>query len=66
MFQDDPLASGPEALTPGEDLSDLGVEQLTERLETLRHEMARTETAIKDKKASLSAAEAFFTTPGSQ
>jgi uncharacterized small protein (DUF1192 family) len=66
MFQDEPLTSGAEAITPGEDLSELGVEQLTDRLEALRQEMARTETAIKDKRAGLSAAEAFFTTPGSQ
>lgn len=64
MFQDEPLTSRTEVLTPGEDLSDLGIEQLTERLDTLRQEMARTETAIKNKKAGLSAAEAFFTTPG--
>ncbi|WP_375548109.1 DUF1192 domain-containing protein [Oceanicaulis alexandrii] len=64
MFQDEPLTSRTEAITPGEDLSDLGVEQLTERLETLRQEMARTESAIKDKKAGLSAAEAFFSPPG--
>lgn len=66
MFQDEPLTSRTEVVIPGEDLSDLGVEQLNERLETLRQEMARTEIAIKDKKAGLSAAEAFFTPPGAR
>ena len=33
MFHDEPLTSRNEALVPGEDLSELGVEQLTERLE---------------------------------
>ncbi len=64
MFHDEPLTSRTEALVPGEDLSELGVEQLNERLEILRQEMGRTEAAIKQKKAGLSAAEAFFKTPG--
>lgn len=63
MFHDEPLTSPSEAILPGEDLSELGVEQLTERLEVLRQEMGRTEAAIKQKKAGLSAAEAFFKTP---
>ena len=64
MLHGEPLTSRNEALVPGEDLSELGVEQLTERLEVLRQEMGRTEAAIKQKKAGLSAAEAFFKTPG--
>lgn len=63
MFHDEPLTSRTEAIIPGEDLSELGVEQLTERLEVLRQEMGRAEAAIKQKKAGLSAAEAFFKTP---
>lgn len=64
MFHDEPLTSRTDALVPGEDLSELGIEQLNERLEVLRQEMGRTEAAIKQKKAGRSAAEAFFKTPG--
>lgn len=64
MFHDEPLSSRKEAMVAGEDLSEMSIDQLTERLEVLRLEMGRTEAAIKQKKAGLSAAEAFFKTPG--
>jgi len=65
MFHDEPLKAKTEVLTPGEDLSDLGLEQLHARLDLLRGEISRTESMIESKKAGLSAAEAFFNTSAS-
>ncbi len=65
MFHDEPLNSRTDVLTCGEDLSDLGLAQLDERLDMLRAEIARTEAVIARKKAGLNAAEAFFKTPAS-
>jgi uncharacterized small protein (DUF1192 family) len=51
-----------EALTQAtrEDLDVYGVAELEERVEMLRAEIARTEAQIERKKASKSAADAFF------
>lgn len=62
MFHDEPNKANPDALVPGADLSELGVEQLQARLALLREEIGRTEAMIAQKKAGLSAAEAFFKT----
>ncbi len=44
----------------GEDLSELSVDELTERIDTLKQEIARIETAMGAKQSHLSAAEALF------
>ncbi len=44
----------------GEDLSMLSVEELEERIELLKQEIARITADIQSKQSSLSAAEAFF------
>lgn len=60
MFHDEPLREKSDTITPGEDLTILGVEQLQERKQALEAELARTEAMIGQKQAGLSAAEAFF------
>ena len=65
MFHDEPLTSKTEAIIPGEDLTELGVEQLSERLNILRDEIERTQDMMEKKKTGLSQAQAFFKTPGS-
>lgn len=63
MFEgDEPSAAG-ETITPGEDLSILGLEQLAERKRVLEREIARTEAAIEQKQAGLASAEQFFRKP---
>lgn len=44
----------------GEDLAALSLDELDERIELLRGEIRRIEDAIKSKRASASAADAFF------
>tara|TARA_R110001599_G_scaffold71780_3_gene199954 strand:- start:1505 stop:1699 length:195 start_codon:yes stop_codon:yes gene_type:complete len=44
----------------GEDLADLSVEELQERIAALKQEIVRTEEMIKGKSGSIAAAEAFF------
>jgi len=62
MFHDEPMNAKTDTLTPGEDLSEQGIEQLTERLAVLREEIERTQAMIEKKQAGLNAAEAFFKT----
>ena len=62
MFHDEPVNAKTDTLTPGEDLSERSIEQLTERVAVLRAEIERTQSIIKKKQAGLSAAEAFFKT----
>jgi uncharacterized small protein (DUF1192 family) len=54
------------AITPGEDLSEMSVEGLKERVETLRAEIARAEAMIASKSSHAQAAAAFFSTPSSE
>ncbi|MEM1285293.1 MAG: DUF1192 domain-containing protein [Pseudomonadota bacterium] len=51
-------------ITVGEDLSDASVDELAERIEALRGEIARCEEAMKAKDAARSAADAVFGKPG--
>lgn len=44
----------------GEDLSALSLDELDERIEMLKGEIRRIEEAIKSKRASATAADAFF------
>lgn len=46
----------------GADLSDMSVDELRERIETLREEIVRVEAAINRKNGSITAAESFFKT----
>lgn len=46
----------------GQDLSQLSVDELSERIAMLREEIARMETEMASKDASKDAAEAFFKT----
>ncbi|MFP4518906.1 MAG: DUF1192 domain-containing protein [Oceanicaulis sp.] len=63
MFEaDEPRKSG-LVITPGEDLSVLGLEQLAERKRVLEREIARTEAMMDEKKAGLASAESFFKKP---
>lgn len=63
MFEgDEPRAAG-GAITPGEDLSILGLEQLAERKRVLEQEIARINALIDEKQAGLASAEQFFKKP---
>ena len=62
MFHDEPVNAKTDTLTPGEDLSEHSIDQLTERVAILRAEIERTQSIIEKKQAGLSAAEAFFKT----
>jgi uncharacterized small protein (DUF1192 family) len=63
MFEgDEPRAAGP-AITPGEDLSVYGLEQLAERKRVLEQEIARTDTVMEQKRAGLASAEQVFKKP---
>lgn len=60
MFQDE-LPKKPDlVITPGEDLSELGLEQLAERKQTLLDEIARIDEITAQKQAGLVNAESFF------
>ncbi len=59
MFdEDEPVKKGQIIL--GEDLYDLSVEDLSERIEALRDEIKRVEAAKADKRKGLDAAAAIF------
>ena len=62
MFHDeDGAASKPAgAITPGEDLSALSLEDLAERRALLEEEIRRTDQATEQKKAGRNAADAVF------
>lgn len=49
-----------KALQIGEDLSALSLDELAARIEALRNEIGRIEDAMKSKRASATAADAFF------
>lgn len=63
MFHDDPPHVGDAVITPGEDLSLLGLEQLAERRRVLEHEIARIDALTDQKKAGLATAESIFKKP---
>jgi uncharacterized small protein (DUF1192 family) len=49
-----------KSLQIGEDLSALSLDELAARIDALRNEIARIEDAMKSKRASATAADAFF------
>lgn len=57
---DDGPASKPKFHVIGEDLSDLSLEDLGERIEQLKTEIGRLQEAMSGKEASAAAAETFF------
>ncbi|MCC2097204.1 MAG: DUF1192 domain-containing protein [Hyphomicrobiales bacterium] len=64
VFDDDPFAAPKKqaAHEIGEPLDSISVEELGERIELLRQEIARLEAALTSKQATKSAAESFFRT----
>ena len=60
MFEGDEPRNSGATITPGEDLSVLGLEQLAERKRVLEREIERTEAMMRDKEAGLASAESFF------
>lgn len=60
MDADEPRTHHGDTITPGEDLSVLGVEQLSEREATLLAELERTRATMKTKQAGLAAADSLF------
>lgn len=63
MFHDEPIRKPDAVITPGEDLSLLGIEQLAERRRVLEHEIARIDALTEQKKAGLASAESIFKKP---
>ena len=59
LFDDEPVKK-PVAHAVGEDLSALSIDELTERIELLRREIARLEGSIDEKKRSRTSAAGFF------
>jgi uncharacterized small protein (DUF1192 family) len=62
MEPDEPRAARDDVIIPGEDLSDLGVEQLKTREQTLLSELERTRAMTETKQAGLAAADSLFKT----
>ena len=60
MEIDEPQKPGIPEITVGDDLSNLSIEELRSRIETLHEEIARHEAEIAGKQSSMSAAEGFF------
>lgn len=61
MDEDDlPKPKGPLADLVKEDLSPMGVEELSNRIEALKAEISRTEAAISARSSTRAAAEAVF------
>ena len=60
MFHDDEPRDTGETITPGEDLENLGVEQLAARIEILKEEVARAEAMLTKKQSGLAAADSLF------
>jgi uncharacterized small protein (DUF1192 family) len=59
LIDDEPVKK-PTVHTVGEDLSRLSVDELNERIELLRAEIARLEVAVAEKLASRNSADTFF------
>ena len=62
MQADEPRHQGKEVITPGEDLSVLGLDQLKAREATLLEELERTRAIAKTKQVGRAAADALFKT----
>lgn len=62
MEPDEPRAARDDTIIPGEDLSDLGIEQLEAREAALLSELDRTRAMTRSKKAGLAAADSLFKT----
>lgn len=62
MEPDEPRAARDDIIVPGEDLSDLGVEQLQAREQALLSELERTRAMTETKQAGLAAADSLFKT----
>ncbi|WP_203291517.1 DUF1192 domain-containing protein [Maricaulis parjimensis] len=63
MFHDEDSAAGAKAkhtITPGEDLSELSLEDLAERKRLLQEEILRIDAMTEKKQAGRSAADAVF------
>lgn len=61
MFEDDaPTKPNPDAIVPGEDLSDFSIEALEERKAAITEEISRIEAMIASKQSGRAAAEAVF------
>jgi uncharacterized small protein (DUF1192 family) len=59
-FLDDDRPKKPATAQPGENLADLSVEELKERVAIYRAEMERLEAEIERKEKHLKSAESFF------
>lgn len=64
MFNDTDDAPKPQNVTVGDDLYGVSVSELEARIEILRAEVIRTETALTKKRAELSEAETLFSPKG--
>lgn len=60
MEPDEPRLAGADAITPGGDLTVLGIEQLKDRIRVLSAELERTRAMIERKEAGLAKADSFF------
>ena len=60
MEPDEPRTAREDAILPGADLSDLGVEQLNHREQVLLAELERTRAMAESKQAGLAAADSLF------
>ena len=60
MFEEDLPKKASTVITPGEDLSALGLEQLTERKRILEEEIRRIDEITAQKQAGLADAESLF------
>ena len=62
MMEDDDTAKKVSGHEIGEDLATLSIEELEDRIETLKSEIERLAQAISDKRASADVAATFFKT----
>ncbi len=62
MVHDDEPRDKGDAIKPGEDLEIYGVEQLAERMDSLKAELVRTQAMLEKKKSGLAAADSLFKT----
>lgn len=60
MEPDEPLTPRGETISPGEDLTIMGVEQLKDREASLVSELERTRAMMKEKQAGLAEAASLF------
>lgn len=60
MEPDEPRDMGEDAIIPGADLTELGVEELKAREQALLQELERTRAMAQSKQAGLAAADSLF------